>query len=357
MVESVNVQNWNKAFSSLLSSTEPSEPQFLQLADQLTGLGMAREAATARSWTYLPPSQQDLRNTLLRWDGLIRNPLVVRQLDSRSQQASLLQHVQELADQSRLDDALYLLETLARQNAFAPHLCNKLGFLYEQRGDHWMAERWYRTSLNTQPLQLQTWLMLASVLLKQHAADEALECVQKALNLHVSHPWGLKLQARALEHLRSFPRTTPQLQSPGPMPLSALMLIRSRLAQFQRSVWAIGPGSLSALFWLEDLVKSGPSPPDLTIIACSPEPAIQDALTSLGFHVKGCLPLYHLANAEPPGLLVLSLEQLPGCPRLLSSILIGASTAVLHRSQDLILNTRAYCTTVAIFDDWVLSSP
>ena len=358
MVESVHQQHFHPAISSLLSVSEPSETQFLQLADQLTGLGMAREAAMARSWAFLPPSRQELRNALLRWDGLIRNPLAVKQLDSRSQQAPLLKHVQELVDQSRLDDALHLLETVARQNALAPHLCNKLGYLYEYRGDHWMAECWYRTSLNTQPLQVQTWLMLASVLLKQQAADEALECAQQALKLHHSHPWGLKLQARAMDHLCSGPQTLSELRSPGSLPLPALMLLSATFAeQHQRSVLAIGPGSLSALFWLEELARAGPAPLELTIMGCALEPAMQDALTSMGFHLKGCMPLYHLATVETPDLLVLSLDRLPGCSRLLSPVLVGASTPVLYRHQDLILNSSDFSSTVAISDDWILSSP
>lgn len=361
---------------------EQLETQFEALADLLSALGMASESAQARSWTLVPPPHQEWQQQLQRWDQSLRNPLAIQHLNTRSDQAAALQHVEHLLDQGMTREALVILETLAADNQYPAHLCNKLGYLHERNRDYWQAERWYRTSLHANPTQVQTWCTLAACLLQQEAADEALECAQQALALHPNHPWPLKLQQRALLKLgassqlaglkqrnllplEELPQADPWLhrQSQDPFArrdpaipdLAALMALRSCLSERNPQIWAIGAESLALLHWLGQHGLAHGQPTPVQHFGGFASEAERSQLEQTGLRCPPSLPLYRMRELSgPPALLVVSLQHLPGCPLPIGTRLHNSATALLCHGKPLSSEALVPRQPITISPHWTL---
>lgn len=57
------------------------------------------------------------------------------------------------------------------------------GFAYQQSGDLPQAERWFRTALQQNPDLANAWFGLAQIRLAQHAPDQAIDLLNKALTI------------------------------------------------------------------------------------------------------------------------------------------------------------------------------
>lgn len=202
-----------------LSNQEDMEPDFNLMADCLMAMGLSAAAALSRSWSLIPPKEEVWRQALRSWTQKINGSESVRSSGSAEQIAwcssnlhptdlqdrlslnQQLENVQNLVDSGSLKQASEQLAQIAYQQKLPSNLCNRVAMLKEQEQDFWQAECWYRTSLKSVREQPLAWFGLAATLLAQNAADEALEASSVGLQFHPTHPWGLKLQQRALTAL------------------------------------------------------------------------------------------------------------------------------------------------------------
>ncbi len=70
------------------------------------------------------------------------------------------------------------------------------GFAYQQSGDLPQAERWFRTALQQNPDLANAWFGLAQIRLAQHAPDQAIDFLNKALD-HPARRRGISLRVRS----------------------------------------------------------------------------------------------------------------------------------------------------------------
>jgi hypothetical protein len=248
------------------------------------------------------------------------------------------------------------MSEMAHIHSLAPGLCNRAAMLYESIADYWEAERWYRTSLSQQPSQIQPWFGLASTLLSQRADDEALEAAVCGLNNQPGHPWGLKLQQRALTNLQAI-ETLKDLNKkqwlPSGMPsefghsesrvdtsfqghwdepalsLQQRITIKAHLSASTPLVWCIGSGSHKVLSWLRDqhLLSSS----SRVQIFGDPDADIA-AQTSLldGFDLDRSKPMYWVKHVGcSPDIVIVCQPRSDVLPVMLSELLRSPSTIVV----------------------------
>lgn len=368
---------WNENVNSLLEQTKPAPYLFTQLADLLTMLGMAREAAIARTWTIIEPDEQNWKSHLKSWNHQLLNPDEVQELDSRTDLATGLTVVDELVKTSRLGEAIGLMKTLTENNNLAPHLCNKLGFLYEKQGDDWTAETWYRTSLHSQTTQPRVWLMLASCLLRQEAAAEALECVDYALKLHPNHPWGLKLRDRALGRIGAF-LTISELKDSNKnlnavtsaledqvktnISVEAKFALFSLLGNDKLTTVCIHKESLMLLSSLCEALNSPTRSHLVNVIAYQASQQEKMKLKNIGICNLICSAEYTLKRIDVnPSLVIFAPPSggLPRCPVHLQVILNANPCAIIYKDSTLCLDQFEWLKSMRLYDlgEWRLIAP
>lgn len=201
------------------------------LADRLMLAGASAAAARWRSWALLPPEPSQLLAALGEATFVLQEPVG----DQHTDWAPLLAALEQNRPPKELDGlvaaaldrpdalppmdvvdgvvgrleqagaalaALRLLEVLwveQRQLGMnAPALCNRMGRLWRQLGDHYQAELRFRLSLQQLPEQQLVWFQLAKTLLDQGQPDRALHSAEQGLTYHPGHDWGRKLRVNAL---------------------------------------------------------------------------------------------------------------------------------------------------------------
>jgi hypothetical protein len=220
-------------------------------------------------------------------------------------------------------------------------------------GNHWQAERWYRTSLQHQLAQPQVWFALTRLLLDQSSWDEAIEAVDQGLVFSPRHPWGLKLRLQVLQICKGW-RSLAMLQSHGGLPpadqchgplaparspqpreapdalsLEKRLLVRRLLAERSTCWWLVNFRQGDLLHWgfQQELL-----PPELCLqLLASRDPVgLRADLTDLPCSIETEAPAYAMGQAvAPPGLLLLARGPIPALPRFLGRWLNGGSTPLV----------------------------
>jgi len=327
---------------------DPSCPETYEaIADQLMVKGYGAEAARWRSWSLLQPSSSNLNQAIaeLRELSLGRPSL----LDKTEQ---ILDQAQQLYSQGFLQQAKDLLESLAFTNSLPAAICNRVGMLEAQLGDHWRAESWYRTSLLQQAAQPQVWFAITRLLLNQSSWDEAIETVEQGLIFSPKHPWGLKLRMQALQLSKGW-RTLalldgknelPQLdQRHGPLTagrsfqrhktwlqldLQEKLHLRHLLINQPACWWALNFRQADLLLWAKEQELL---PKNLTLkVIASPDPiGLQADLNKLSDLTISVGSTYGLGNEIAPGLLMLARGPHGALPRALAPWLNNESIPLL----------------------------
>ena len=317
------------------------------IADQLMVKGYGAEAARWRSWSLLQPSSSNLNQAIakLRELSLGRPSL----LDKTAQ---ILDQAQQLYSQGFLQQAKDLLESLAFTNSLPPAICNRVGMLEAQLGDHWRAESWYRTSLLQQAAQPQVWFAITRLLLNQSSWDEAIETVEQGLIFSPKHPWGLKLRIQALQLSKGW-RTLALLDSKNELPksdqrhgpltagrsfrynkiwlqldLQEKLRLRHLLINQPACWWALNFRQADLLLWAKEQ-ELLPNNLSIKIIA-SPDPlGLHSDLNKLDDLTISMGSSYGLDNEIAPGLLILARGPLRALPRAIAPWLNNESIPLL----------------------------
>ena len=317
------------------------------IADQLMAKGYGAEAARWRSWSLLQPSNSNLNQAIaeLRELSLGRPSL----LDKTEQ---ILDQAQQLYRQGFLQQAKDLLESLAFTNSLPAAICNRVGMLEAQLGDHWRAESWYRTSLLQQAAQPQVWFAITRLLLNQSSWDEAIETVEQGLIFSPKHPWGLKLRMQALQLSKGW-RTLALLDSKNELPqldqrhgpLTAGRSFQCEKIKLELSLqeklhlrhlrinqpacwWALNFRQADLLLWAKEQELL---PENLTLkVIASPDPiCLQADLNKLFDLTISVGSTYGLGNEIAPGLLMLARGPHGALPRALAPWLNNESIPLL----------------------------
>lgn len=355
----------------LAEQLDVQTPDFAAIAAMLMGLGLAAEAARCHGWSLLPPGDDEWRQALLDWIGRIG-----------SQQSGIgveaeLKAIQRLMDGGDLQAACERMTQLSHESDLPANLCNRAGMLHAALGDLWQAERWFRTSLVQQQAQVQPWLGLASVLLRQQAFDEALEAAQVGLSLYPDHPWGLKLQQHALHGLgayqvlhqlaecgqlpfalESLAETSPD--GPEPAAFSVLGLqqklhLQALLNGDPLHLWVVGAGGHLGLQWLADQCLL---PPRCHVwVFADPDADVQGlgAPRGTSIQMECSLPLYRMRQQQQlPSFTILTLPRGDACPQAIGPLL--AHCAPLLVDCRVPLHPSEHQVTLST-EDWNLWEP
>jgi tetratricopeptide (TPR) repeat protein len=334
------------------------------LADQLMVLGYGAQAARWRSWSLLPPSSSKLHQAIEATRQLVLplapqppSPAAPKPGANNSNVIELteqiLKQAQHLLDRGLPEQVRDLLEGLAQASSLPPAVCNRVGMLEAHLGDHWQAERWYRTSLQHQLAQPQVWFALTRLLLNQGSWDEAIEAVGQGLSFSPRHPWGLKLRLQALQVSKGWrslallgshgelppadqchgplaPNRSPHpLEAPAALSLDQRLLVHRLLAERAPCWWLVNFRQGALLHWVfqQELL-----PPELSLqLLASRDPVgLRADLTNLPCTVAAEAPAYAMGQAAAaPGLVLLARGPLPALPRVLGRWLTGGSTPLL----------------------------
>lgn len=377
------------AFNAALWIAEQLEaemPDFAAIAATLMGQGLAAEAARCHGWSLLPPGGAEWRQTLLGWSQRIASqpadPQATTHLDETSTTDAAveaeLQAIQGLIDAGELLPACDRMTRLSHRNALPAHLCNRAGMLHAALGDHWQAERWYRTSLVQQQDQVQPWLGLAAALLQQQTFDEALEAVQAGLSLYPAHPWGLKLQQHALHGLGAR-QVLHQLAALGQLPFELATLplppthgfdaesspdlsledklsLQSALQGNPLRLWVVGAGGHTLLQWLADQ-RLLPSHCHVLVFA-DPDADLHGfvAPEGISLDVEPSLPLYRIRQQqELPGFSILTLPSDDQCPLAIGPLFTHAAPLLLNSQVPLHPPQHRVTLSTKIWDLWLPS--
>lgn len=309
---------------------------FEAIADQLMVKGYGAEAARWRSWSLLQPSSSNLNEAIAALKELsLGKPSL---LDKTEQ---ILDQAQQLYSQGLLQQAKDLLESLAFTNSLPAAICNRVGMLEAQLGDHWRAESWYRTSLLQQAAQPQVWFAITRLLLNQSNWDEAIETVEQGLIFSPKHSWGLKLRMQALQLSKGW-RTLALLDSKNELPqldqrhgpltagrsfqrekiklqlnLQEKLYLRSLLVNLPACWWILNFRHADLLFWAKEQELL---PENLTLkVIASPDPVgLQADLNKLYELTIQVNSIYGLVAETAPGLFVLARGPLRALPRALA---------------------------------------
>ena len=327
---------------------DPSCPETYEaIADQLMAKGYGAEAARWRSWSLLQPVNDNLNSAIAALKELsIGQPSL---LDKTEQ---ILNQAQQLYSQGFLQQAKDLLESLAFSNSLPAAICNRVGMLEAQLGDHWRAESWYRTSLLQQAAQPQVWFAITRLLLNQSSWDEAIETVEQGLIFSPKHPWGLKLRMQALQLSKGW-RTLALLDSKNELPqldqrhgpltagrsfqchkiglqldLQDKLRLRHLLINQPACWWALNFRQADLLLWAKEQELL---PENLTIkVIASPDPiCLQADLNKLFDLTISVGSTYGLGNEIAPGLLMLARGPHGALPRALAPWLNNESIPLL----------------------------
>ena len=334
------------------------------VADQLMVLGYGAQAARWRTWSLVAPSSSNLHQAIDAVRQLILplapQPQSPAALQPRTNNSSVLELTEQILKQAqqRFDQGLPqqardLVEGLAHASSLPPALCNRVGMLEAHLGNHWQAERWYRTSLQHQLTQPQVWFALTRLLLDQGSWDEAIEAVDQGLAFSPRHPWGLKLRMQVLQISKGW-RSLAMLQSHGELPppdqchgplaaarspqpqkapaalsLEKRLLVRRLLAERRPCWWLVNFRQGDLLHWSfqQELL-----PPELSLqLLASRDPVgLRADLTDLPCSIEMEAPSYAIGQAAaPPGLVLLARGPIPALPRVLGRWLDGGSTPLV----------------------------
>lgn len=362
-------------------------PDFAAIAATLMGLGLAAEAARCHGWSLLPPGEAEWRQALQGWSQRIGcqqaeapDSTIQQHLNPAAADLEVeLQAIQGLMDAGDLPAACERMTRLSHSSALPANLCNRAGMLHAALGDHWQAERWYRTSLVQQQAQVQPWLGLAGALLQQQAFDEALEAVQVALNLYPDHPWGLKLQQHALQglgarqvllrlaELGQLPfglEALPTAHSPGfdaasapALGLSDKLRLQPLLQAEPLRLWVVGAGGHQLLQWLAQQ-RLLPCRCHVQVFA-DPDADLHRLATPEGttLELEPSLPLYRLRQQQAlPAFTILTFPGRTACPQAIGPLLAHPAPLLVDRRVALHpLQHRVTLSTEA-WDLWVPST-
>lgn len=317
------------------------------IADQLMAKGYGAEAARWRSWSLVQPINNNLNSAIAALKELsLGKPGL---LDKTKQ---ILNQAQQFYDQGLLQQAKDSLESLAFTNSLPAAICNRVGMLEAQFGDHWRAESWYRTSLLQQAAQPQVWFAITRLLLNQSSWDEAIETVEQGLAFSPKHPWGLKLRMQALQLSKGW-RSLALLDSKEELPqldqrhglltsgrsfqckklkldlnLQEKLYLRSLLVNLPACWWALNFRQANLLFWAKEQELL---PENLTLkVIASPDPiGLQADLNKLCELTIQVNSIYNLVGETAPGLFVLARGPLKALPRALAPWLNNESVPLL----------------------------
>lgn len=356
------IQTPTQRIEALLNA-EP--PDFSALADAFMGLGMAAESALCHGWSLLTPGEELWRPAVQLWTERIadRAPLAQPQTPAPSiadrQEAAMeieLKAIQALLEGGDAAAACARITRLSHNSNLPPHLCNRAAMLHTTVGDFWEAERWYRTSLVQQPAQVQPWLALASVLLRQGAFDEALEAAGIGLQQHPDHPWGLKLRQHSLEGLQAsstlrhladrgeLPFGLPGSQdaappppSPGPtwpLTLQQKLRLQRLLAGDRCHIWCLGPGAHRILL---DLASQRLLPEQTRVqVFADPDADLQHPDDRQGITFEPSRPAYVIRHQDSiPHLAIVTTISSQACPLITGQVIAQAAPLLIERSLDL----------------------
>ncbi len=364
-----------------------------QLAQRLLAQGQAGPAARWQGWSLVPPDRERLLKglgeaTLLllstqrtisastgptAWQELTRHldegagpaPLAAAVRAALAEplptRALVLSSCDRLLAAGSPQASLGLLARLLAQGEPDTALCNRLAWSHRAIDDAGRAELWCRRSLAIETAQPLMWFQLARLLVEGSTHDEALECAEAGLRFAPSHPWGLKLRARALAtvggwrtlerlselqalpddeafmlglaRLRPSARTGLARRRPADPPLDLRLRLRGLLRGLKGPALLVHGRSAEALVWLAAM-ELLPLGLQVQPVASRDPLRVAETLAAVGLAVTGERSRHALWQLDRADLVVL--ERPSGCrlplhlgPWLRSSALVLAPAGLV----------------------------
>lgn len=331
-----------------------------ELAQRLLAQGQAAPAARWQGWSLVPPDRDRLLKGLgeatflllpteramsgsagpTAWQALATHldegaapelleaavrAVLAEPLPSR---ALVLSSCDRLLEAGSPQASLGLLALLLEQGETDTALCNRLAWSHRAINDVGRAELWCRRSLAIETAQPLMWFQLARLLVEGGSHDEGLECAEAGLLFAPSHPWGLKLRARALatvggwrtfdrlRELQAVPpdetfmaqlaslrppaRTGLARQRPAELPLDLRLRLRGLLRGLKGPALLVHGRSAEALVWLAAM-EVLPKGLQVLPVASRDPLRVAENLASAGLAVaaeQSCHALWQLEQAD-----------------------------------------------------------